>query len=149
MTGNAAIYSHDVAPRPEVLEKLPLVRRVSCALSTDGVPERYLLGLDSTQVTINVMPRPEVASHLSGFSEYVQHLNQVTPSANTPALLAQINGVRTVLGILVEPDWDAQEQAAETVWAIAEEMGGLVFAADSVFACSGEPLVGPAAQAEA
>jgi len=149
MTGNAAIYSQAAPPSPDALARLPLVRSLTHSLAADGSPSSYELELEATRIEVNVMPAPEVQGHLAGFAGYVRHLHQTVPSPTTVMLLQQLQDVRTVLGVSVKPGWDEREQAAGTVWAMAELVAGLVFAADSVFTCAGEPLVGPAAQAEA
>jgi hypothetical protein len=148
MTGNAAIYSSRPPPDASFIENYPSATNAGVTLSADGTPARYSLEINGTRVTINVMPQSEIQAHLNGFMGYVSHLHHTAPSEHTQPLIARLEGVRTVLGVIVEPDYDEQEQAAELVWALAGELDALVFAADSVFSCSGEPLVGPAAEAE-
>jgi len=149
MTGNAAIYSSGPPPELSFFEDYPSAKNVQAILSADGVPSRYSLEINGTHLTLNVMPHSEVQAHLNGFMGYIYHLHHVTPSGHTQPLLVRLKDIRTILGVIVEPDYDEQEQAAQLVWSVAESLDALVFAASSVFSCSGEPLVGPAAGAEA
>ncbi len=146
MTGNAAIYSSHPPLDASFFRGHPATQNVHVTFSPEGVPSRYSLEISGTCISLNVMPHPEVHAHLNGFRAYISHL---PPSEHTQPLLTRLKDVRTVIGVIVEPDYDEQEQAAELVWAIAEALEALVFAADSVFSCSGEPLVGPATGAEA
>jgi hypothetical protein len=148
MTGNAAIYSCRLPPDPSFFEGHPSATNVHVTLSADGVPSRYSLDINGTHLTVNVMSHSEIQVHLNGFMRYVTHLHHTTPSGHTQPLLARLKDMCTVLGVIIEPDYDEEEQAAEFVWSVAEALDALVFAADSVFSCSGEPLVGPATRAE-
>lgn len=149
MTGNAAIYSALPPPGPSFFKGHPSATNVFATLSADGIPSHYSLEINGTHITVNVMPHSEIQAHLNGFMGYISHLHRATPSGHTQPLLARLKVIRTVLGVIVEPDYDQQEQAADLVWSIAETLDALVFAADSVFSSSGDPLVGPAAEARA
>ena len=147
MTGNAAIYSSLPPPDSSFFESYPSAKNVRAALSADGPPSRYSLEINGVHLTLNLMPQAEIQSHLNGFMGYISHLHHTAPSGHTQSLITRLKEIRTVIGVIVEPDYDEQEKAAELVWAVAEELDALVFAADSVFSFTGEPLVGPAADA--
>jgi len=148
MTGNAAIYSSGPPPELSFFKDYPSARNVQAIISADEVPSHYSLEINGTYVTLNVMPHSEIQAHLKGFMGYISYLHHAKPSGHTQSLLVRLKDIRTILGVIVQPDYDEQEQAAELVWSVAESLDALVFAASSKFSCSGEPLVGPAAEAE-
>ncbi|MBN1201872.1 MAG: hypothetical protein JXJ20_08460 [Anaerolineae bacterium] len=53
--------------------------------------------------------------------------------------------MKTVLGCVIDPDWDDDGLVSEALFTLNQAQAGVLFALDTVFDSDGTPLVGPLA----
>jgi hypothetical protein len=140
MPGNVALYSSLPLPGDRYFSSLGWVAPTFISANASSWSGKLVIERSGLAVTINQLPDSQVERHLAGFCRYIR-----SKPGEWADLCANISRVKTVLGIIIEPDWDTEGLAEELVWSLAEEMNAFLFARDSVFHYGGEALLGPAA----
>jgi len=140
MSGNVALYSNLTLPGGGYFASLGWASQASAPADENSPGGKLVLERAGLTVTINQMPRSQIDRHLAGFCRYIR-----SKPGEWADLCGDISRVETVLGIIIEPDWDSEGEAEELVWSLAEELRAFLFARDSVFHYGGEALLGPAA----
>jgi hypothetical protein len=145
MTDQAALYTSRVVSLGPFLREIEGVEQIQINQEGSRPPTQYRFQVNRVQVTLNLMPASQLASHLDGFCGYLRHLHATHPSSHTDPLIAKIQTVKTVLGCVVEPGWDDEGQVTGILLMINEDQDGLIFVNNSVIGPDGTPLVGPMA----
>jgi hypothetical protein len=140
MPGNVALYSNLPLPGSAYFASLGWATQTFESADDSSPSSKLVLEKAGLLVTINKMPSSQVEGHLAGFCRYIR-----SKPGEWADLCGDISRVETVLGVIIEPDWDAEGEAEELVWSLAEELRAFLFARDSVFHYGGEALLGPAA----
>lgn len=145
MTANAAIYLLKGAVLTTMsLSAISGTPAAATQRAPGGEITQFQIDLRESVITINVMPQERIAEHLNGFAGYIIHLTNGQPDTAAQALIQRILSTKQVLGLLIEPEWDAAGLCKRTVLGIAARYGGMVFADNAVFNAQGKYLIGAA-----
>jgi hypothetical protein len=135
MPANAAIYSPRAEPlTPEAVRALARGATVSA-----DAPGLLRVAWPGTEVLIHQMPEAELPRHLLGFTGYVRSRCELFDEA----LPRRIGEVKQCLGLVIEPDFDAEGRCEALVQALAARLEGFFFHEDSVYAADGTCLASP------
>jgi hypothetical protein len=139
MPGYVSLYTAKAPPTADIFRTFPNIQDLQI------MPAQIRFRLNQIQITINIMPAGQIPGHLDGLAGYVMDLHATNPRSYTPALLAKIRTIKSVLGCVIEPDWDEAGQVEQTLLRLNELQDGLAFANSTIFGPDNKPLMGPLA----
>ena len=103
----------------------------------------WMFEIEGNASLFNVMPGDEIAEHLKGFSSYLESRRSLDGDAAIDAAQAHIERCRTVMGLVILHEFDADSATGNLLRAIAERFDGVIFVGDSVVHPDGRILCGP------
>lgn len=88
---------------------------------------RYVLSHGIYTVTLNLMAKAEIATHLAGLAEYVRAVCKRGSERRCEHIVAQIMRTRTVIGVVIEPAGSDPGFPLQLVAAVAEMTKSIMF----------------------
>ncbi len=142
MPANAAIYISTPPPSEGWLLAQPMVQSLQTSAAQGQAIGGYELVVNDTKISMNIMDPQRVDAHLAGFAGWVRQQKNTAVSADAmQQMLALLSATQTIIGCVIEPDFDEQEHVSNLLFRIAHGIG-LIFALDTVFV-DGQPILGP------
>jgi hypothetical protein len=124
----------------ELVDLSPLIPDVQAL----GSPvHSWMFEIEGNASLFNVMPADEIAEHLKGLSSYLESRRRLDGNDAVNAALAYVERCRTVMGLVILHEFDADSATGNLLRAIAERFDGVVFVGDSVVHPDGRILCGP------
>ena len=103
--------------------------------------EKVDVPLGGETVRFNIMPRDEVATHLTGFQNYIASLPDDADRKQDAS--RAIRQTRIVLGLVAASDFTDNHAIWQSLFRIADAFDGYVFVHDSILLPNGAVIVGP------
>lgn len=147
MPDNAAIYASTKVISVEKLRTLAPGMTVSAKQRLLGGVSQLTVRSADYILILNVMPAKDIPAHIAGFLAYLPHLRQHHTDDEMAELADRLRNTRQVLGCVVEPGFDAEDDCRRLIDAVARECDGLIFLDSSVFDTeTGEKWLNPELQ---
>ena len=110
------------------------------AVSYQEHKECFELIIDNDLITYNVMPKADVAKHITGFINYLSSLNEEKDRIDDA--IQAIKHTKTALGLVAEKEFDENPKIWESLFKIADKYNGYVFVYESLLLPNGGVILG-------
>ena len=133
MPENATIYA--ASPHVISVEKLRAFAPgavVAAKQSLFGIASQFTVTTGRYTLTLNVMPAKDIPAHIAGFVGYIPHISQDHQADEIADFVAKVQGVHQVLGCVIEPGFDAEDDCRRFIDAVARACDGMIFLDNSV-----------------